>query len=152
MSIGQTTRSLTRIAKTRYPGASEADIRQLVLLQVGIALDNPQRTTKDEDILKLADAALDEAATSGEPWAVALKNSVRDNTVKPLVEKARAAGVDPVPVVVVETGLPEAEVRSMIEALDADAADKPVEVSAAEDDEGDDDEPASFPPSVTAQY
>lgn len=123
MSLGTTSRALMRMAKKRFPGASDADLRQFVILQVDKALDHPQNTLKDDDLFKFADAAFTEAVEAGVDWAVALDSSVRDNIVKPLVDKARAVGVDPVPVVVVETGLPEAQVRSMIEALDTVADD-----------------------------
>lgn len=154
MSIAQATRALTRAAKAQFPGASDADVRQFVLLQVNTALDSPSRTTKDEDVLKLADAAFDEAATLGESWAVALKNSFRDSVVKPLVEEARSKGVDPVPVVVFKTNLSEDEARSMIEALDADGADSSESGDSDTEDQAgtDDGDATSFPASVTAQY
>jgi hypothetical protein len=123
MSLGTTTRSLMRAAKKRFPGATDADLRRFALLQVDTALNNLSNTFKDDDLLRLADAAFIEAVDAGEAWAVALDNSVRDNIVKPLVDKARNAGVDPIPVVVVETGLPREQVAAMIEALDAKAAD-----------------------------
>ena len=153
MSLGTSTRSLMRTAKKQFPGASDADLRQWVLLQVSVALQHPSNTVKDADLLKLAEASLDEAATEGESWAVSLKNSVRDSIVRPLVDKARAKGVDPVPVVVVETGLSADEVRSMIEALDADAANAEASTDDLEETDAEsDDETPVYSSAVSPQY
>lgn len=142
-----------RTAKKQFPGASDADLRQWVLLQVSVALQHPSNTVKDADLLKLAEASLDEAATEGESWAVSLKNSVRDSIVRPLVDKARAKGVDPVPVVVVETGLSADEVRSMIEALDADAANAEASTDDLEETDAEsDDETPVYSSAVSPQY
>lgn len=123
MSLGQTTRALTRNAKKRFVGAADADIRKFVLLQVNVALDHPTNTTKDDELTKLADVAFEEAVAEGETWAVALKNSYRDNVIKPLVDKARAKGVDPVPAIVMETDLTQEQASDMVAALDAADAD-----------------------------
>jgi hypothetical protein len=136
VSLAQTSRSLVKNAKTRFVGAADADIQQFVLLQMSVALDNPGRSVKDEDLVKPTEVAFEKAVQNGETWAVSLKNSYRDNVIKPLVEKARAAGVDPFPVVKVETSLSEDEVRSMIDELDAaDAADDLMEVEIEDGDE-----------------
>lgn len=118
MSLGTMTRSLMKGAKKRFPGASDVDLRHFVLLQESTALEN--LTLKDDELAKLGDAAFSEAVETGQDWAVALKNSYRDNVVKPLVDKAKAADVDPVPVVIVETGRSADEVRAMIEELEND--------------------------------
>lgn len=120
MSIGTTSRSLKKAAMARFPGAPESALKEFVLLQVGTALEHGSRGTKDEELLAFADIAFNEAIEEGVEWALALKNSVRDSKVKPLVAKARAAGVDPLPVVVVEAGLSADEARAMIESLDAE--------------------------------
>lgn len=135
MPIGQTTRALRRNAKNRFVGASDADIRRFIHLQVDTALDHPANTIKDDELLKLADAAFEAAVEAGEPWAVSLKNSYRDNVIKPLVEKAREKGVDPVPAIVMQTDLTEAQASEMVAALDAvtDTGD------VLEESEGDDD-------------
>lgn len=122
MSLGTPTRSLFRAAKKRFPGASEADLHEFVLLQVKTALKHPSNTTPDADIYKAADAAFDKAADEGEQWAVSLRNSLRDNTVKPLLKDARDKGLDPVTVVIYETGLGKADVEAMIAELDAEDA------------------------------
>lgn len=122
MSLGQTTRALTRNAKKRFVGANDAALRQFVLLQVNIALDHPTSTIKDDELIKLADAAFEKAVVEGEAWAVSLKNSYRDNVIKPLVDKAREKGVDPVPVIVMQTDLTEEQASDMVAALDADGA------------------------------
>jgi hypothetical protein len=127
-------------AKTRFVGAADADIQQFVLLQMSVALDNPGRSVKDEDLVKPTEVAFEKAVQNGETWAVSLKNSYRDNVIKPLVVKAHAAGVDPFPVVKVETSLSETEVRSMIDELDAaETADDLMEVEIEGDDESDTD-------------
>jgi hypothetical protein len=141
VSLAQTSRSLVKNAKTRFVGAADADIQQFVLLQMSVALDNPGRSVKDEDLVKPTEVAFEKAVQNGETWAVSLKNSYRDNVIKPLVEKARLAGVDPFPVVkVAETSLSEDDVRSMIAELDAaETADDLMEVEIEDDDESDTD-------------
>lgn len=130
MSIGTVTRSLKKAAATRFPGAPESALKEFVVLQVRAALDHGGRGTKDEEILAFGDIAYDKAVENGVEWALALKNSVRDSKVKPLVAKARAAGVDPLPLVVVEAKLPVDEARAMIESIEAEG-------DGAEDDESD---------------
>lgn len=122
MAFDSVIRSLARKAKKDFPGVAEGDISQYVLLQVGTVLDNPG--VKDEDdLLKLIDSAFERAVGEGETWAVAMSNSVRDHVVRPLVAKAREKGVDPVPAIVMQTDLTEAQVIAMIESLDAEADD-----------------------------
>lgn len=146
MSLGTTIRSLTRKAKSKFPGAADADLREYVVLQVNTALDHPSSTTKDDDLFAYADLAFLEAAKNGDAWAVNLKNSVRDNVVKPIVERADASGVDPVPVIVVSTGLSADDAQAMVDTLrlvDAEAAesalDEDVIEASIEDDEDDED-------------
>lgn len=124
MSIGTTSRSLLKTAKNRFPGAADSDLEEFVLLQFRTALKHKSRGTKDDDLLKLADDAFEAAVQAGEEWAVSLKNSYRDNVIRPLVDKAREKGVDPVPVIVMQTDLSEAEANAMIEALDAASGDE----------------------------
>lgn len=122
MSLGTTVRSLMRAATNRFPGASQGDIQKFVLLQLDTAVRNgSQRGVKDSELLDLADKAFDEAVAAGEEWAVSLANAFRDNTIKPIVDKARRKGVDPVPAVVTQTDLTEDQARAMVESLDAEA-------------------------------
>lgn len=145
MSLGTTIRSLTRKAKQKFPGAADADLREFVMLQVTTALENPSSTTKDDDLLAFADAAFLDAAKNGETWAVNLKNSVRDNVVKPIVERADASGVDPVPAIVLGTTLSSDEAQAMVDDLrkaDAEAAQAGLDndLIEAEIDEDDDED------------
>lgn len=120
MAFDSTIRSMARKAKKDFPGVGHSDADQYVLLQVKTVLDNPG--VKDEDdLLKLIDGAFEKAVGEGEAWAVAMSNSVRDHVVKPLVAKAREKGVDPVPAIVMQTDLSEAQITAMIESLDAEA-------------------------------
>ncbi|MFE0472429.1 hypothetical protein ACFW2V_12515 [Streptomyces sp. NPDC058947] len=135
MSLGTTTRSLVRTAKTRFPGASDADLHRFVHLLVDTALENNSRGIKDDDLFKLADEAFEAAVASGEGWAVSLKNSYRDSVIKPLVEKAREKGVDPIPAIVMQTDLTEAQAGEMVAALDASAGDIAVDVFDGDDDQ-----------------
>ena len=137
MSLSTTTRSLIRGYKTRFPGAADSDIAQFVTEQFAIAVANPALSVKDADLFALADKRLDEAAGNGEPWALALKNSVRDNVVKPIVIKAEAAGVDPVPAIVLQAGLSEAEATAMVQSLADLADDSEISVDDADLDEVD---------------
>jgi hypothetical protein len=142
-----------RGAKKRFPGANDADLYEFIALQVRVGLVNRSSSLTEEELATLVEAELDKAAVEGAQWAANLKNIFRDGTIKPLVEKARAAGADPVPYVKVETGLSEDEIRSMIEALDADAASAVASAPLDESDEDvDSDDLAGFPASVTAQH
>lgn len=147
MSLGTTIRSLTRKAKLKFPGAADADLRSYIRVQVEAALDNPSSTTKDDDLFAFADLAFQEAAKNGEDWAVSLKNSVRDNVVKPIVQRADASGVDPVPAIVLDTNLSADEAQALVDDIrkaDAAAAEAGLDedLIEAEIDEGDEDEAA----------
>lgn len=117
MSLASTVRSLTRNAKARFVGASDDNIKKFVILQVSVALEHPGRTVKDEELTPFIDAAFQSAVADGEEWAVALNNSYRDNVIKPLLDKAREKGVDPVPAIVMQTDLTEEQAREMVESL-----------------------------------
>lgn len=140
MSLGTTSRSLLKAATTKFPGGSNADLKKYVHLQVEAALTHTSRGTTDETLFARADEAFEAAVADGEGWAIRLKDSFRDAQVKPLVEKARKAGVDPIAIVVVETGLSKEDAEKMIEELDAMAADSD---SGSDSDTGVDDATAS---------
>lgn len=137
MSLSTTTRSLIRGYKARFPGATDSDIAAFAVEQYKISVANPALSVKDGDLHALADKRLDEAASNGEPWALALKNSVRDNVVKPIVEKAKAAGVDPVPAIVLQAGLSEAEATAMVASLADLASSGDISIDEADLDEVD---------------
>lgn len=120
MSLSTASRSLFRDANRRFPGAEPDALNKFVLLQVSTALEHPGRNVKDEFLSARIDEAFNEAVGAGEEWALALANSYRDGTVKPLVDEARAKGLDPLPIVLFKTDLSEDVARSMIESLDGD--------------------------------
>lgn len=148
VSLAQTSRAMVKNAKSRFVGAADADIRQYVHLQMDVALDHPGRSTKDDELATYTEIAFEEAVQAGAEWAVALKNSYRDNVVKPLVDKARAAGVDPFPVVAVETKLGQDEARALIKELD-DAANGPDSLEEFDSDDLDE-QSAAYNTAVTA--
>jgi hypothetical protein len=136
-----------RSAKKKFPGAANTDLVEYVTLQVRTALAHPSTTIKDDELIRLADAEFAKAVEQGETWAVALTNSYRDNVIAPLVEKAREKGVDPVPAIVMQTDLTEAEASALVASLDADAgadsdgdSDDGNPWSSAGEDEGDNDD------------
>lgn len=122
VSLGQTTRALTKSAKTRFVGAADSDIHEFVMLQVRVALKNPGRSVKDDELAKFTDAAFDEAVDAGETWAVSLKNAYRDNIIKPIAAKAQERGVDPVPAIVTQTDLTVEQAEILVNELNAEAS------------------------------
>lgn len=133
MSLGTVTRSLLKSYRTRFPGASDEHLRVLLLKRFEIAANDPK--AKDEETAALADLALDEAAANGEDWAVALKNSFRDNVVRPVVEKATEWGADPVKAVTREfPAVSEEDARRLVDELNSAAI--PAQPQAAEDADG----------------
>lgn len=152
MSLGTVTRSLTKKAKNLFPGAADADLSQYVRLQVDVALKNPSPRTTDDDLAKLTSQAFSEAVEAGTGWAVALKNSVRDNVIKPLVAKARDKGVDPVAAVVMSTDFTQAEAAELVADLDAAEADADADFSFGEVEggKGNDEADTSSPLAVAA--
>jgi hypothetical protein len=76
------------------------------------------------DIQKLLDEHLDTEAESGVPWAVELRTATRDKTrkeVRAAYDKALAAGVDPVAVVMADCRLPKEAAEQEIASLSEDA-------------------------------
>lgn len=140
MSLGTVTRSLLKGYRNRFPEASEEHLRTMLLKHFEIAAHNPK--AKDEEITAEAELALEEAAENGEDWAVALKNSFRDNVIRPIAEKAKARGVDPVAAIVYEIdSVTDAEARKLVEELNATqvpAQAEPAEVATPGDAEDDD--------------
>ena len=133
MSLTQT-RSLVRAARKRFPNAPVESLHRFVALQVQSTLNTLAANPKadDNEVASEVDLAFELAVESGEPWAVGLKHCYRDQVIAPLVAKARDLGVDPVPAIVVETGITAEEAQAFVESLDNDTSNSTEENTANE--------------------
>lgn len=138
MSLTTAVRSINRSAKSKFPGASDSDVAAYVGLVYQAAVTNLKSTYKDEDAVASADSELAEAAERGDSWAVSLRDAKLLNIIKPIVDKAKAKGVDPVTALLLEDfGTEEARGYVVeLESRETDSDDEP-EVEADGDDDFD---------------
>lgn len=150
VSIGTAVRSLVRTYKKQFPGATEADIAVHLKNHLELVAANP--TAKDDEVAEQALSALNEAADNGEAWAENLRDSVLVNVIKPIVDKATEKGVDPVPALVLQADISEAQANEYVAALAARSTDDDTSADlGTQDDEGDD-EPQNDTPTPAASY
>ncbi len=134
MSLGASVRSVVRSYKKKFPGVSDADLNELLKLHLVLVADNLKAA--DADLAANAEHLLSEAADNGETWAVNLRDAVLVNVIKPVVDKAAEKGVDPVPALVLQVDISEAQARDYVAVLTA---------RAAQDDQTPDPAPSSEP-------
>lgn len=113
--IHRAQRGIVKDLKKTYPGITDATATSAAEKVVGIALhtDDAAKAVETFEALVQADAA------NGESWAVVLDNAVYAKA-KPAYDKATAIGVDPLPVIQVETGWDKAKAQEAVEKFSAE--------------------------------
>jgi hypothetical protein len=137
-TIHRVQRGLIKDLKKTYPGITDTAAAAAAEKAVGLALRTDDATKAVEAFQNLVEAD----AANGESWAICLRDAVYVKA-RPAYDKATAIGVDPVPVIQVETGMTRQQAEEAVAKFAAEPAMEPVDYGSenpenTSDEDGDD--------------